>query len=463
MTNRPTIEKIVRIRITAIVSARIYLIFTFGDPDGIGLAQFSLLGIVRVLRVNRYFCQCGKLLRGQVPQRAVRPFPIVMSSPGFHLLFRILQGQEPVLVQALLPESPVERLDEGVVRGLAGMAEVRFHPALVGSLVERFEVNSGALYTRMVLGSRRFPLVALLQLAVAATLCGARSLYAIAQWGRERLEDAPGLLESLGLPPGRSPSVATLHRVFKALDVAAFERAVGQWLAQTGVAPTDPAALDGKSLRGIHGDMSPGVHLVAAYAHDAQAVVAQAVVAQMKTESKGGELAAAREVLDQVPLKGRMVTADALMTQREVCRQIAAGGGDYLLPVKKDQPSLRADLAAAFSPVASPGARGAGPAGGPALGGPGVGRLGRASGWGNGGGTQEPAPAKAGVRHGRREARMVWALYDPGLNRYAGSAGVVGEAWPNLEQVCRVERRRTPWRRGQPAGKTPSGSDLLHH
>ena len=102
------------------------------------------------------------------------------------------------------------------------------------------------------------PLVALLQLAVAATLCGARSLYAIAQWGRERLEDDPGLLENLGLPPGRSPGVATLHRVFKALDVAAFERAVGQWLAQTSVAPTDPVALDGKSLRGIHGDMPQG-------------------------------------------------------------------------------------------------------------------------------------------------------------------------------------------------------------
>jgi len=62
-------------------------------------------------------------------------------------------------------------------------------------------------------------------------LCGARSLYAIAQWGRERLEDNPGLLEKLGLRPGRSPCVATLHRVFKGLDVAAFERAVGGWLA----------------------------------------------------------------------------------------------------------------------------------------------------------------------------------------------------------------------------------------
>ena len=44
---------------------------------------------------------------------------------------------------------------------------------------------------------------------------------------------------------------------------------------------------------------------------------------------------------------------------------------------------------------------------------------------------------------GRWERRELWALSDPGLNGYAGSAGTVGEAWPHLQQVCRVERRRT--------------------
>src|SRR5688500_18152136 len=110
------------------------------------------------------------------------------------------------------------------------------------------------------------PLVGILQVAVAALLCGARSLYAVAQWGRERVEDDPAALVPLGLPAGRSPSVATLHRVFKGLDVAAFERVLGGWLATSGVAPDDALALDGKALRGIHGDAVPGVHLVAAYA-----------------------------------------------------------------------------------------------------------------------------------------------------------------------------------------------------
>src|SRR4051794_22622239 len=82
------------------------------------------------------------------------------------------------------------------------------------------------------------PLVALLQATVVAVLSGARSLYAVAQWIRERAADQPEVLEALGFPPGRSTCVATLHRVYKALDVAAFETAVGAWLAQTGVAPT---------------------------------------------------------------------------------------------------------------------------------------------------------------------------------------------------------------------------------
>ena len=111
---------------------------------------------------------------------------------------------------------------------------------------------------------RRHPLPAILALSTAAMLAGARSLYAIAQWGRERVEDDPAFLVALGLPPGRSPGVATLHRVFKALDVEAFERAVGGWLARTGIEPTDALALDGKTLRGIHGDEVPGVHLVGA-------------------------------------------------------------------------------------------------------------------------------------------------------------------------------------------------------
>ena len=148
-------------------------------------------------------------------------------------------------------------------------------------------------------GRSPLPLVGMLQVAVAAMLCGARSLYAIAQWARERVEEDPAALVPLGLPPGRSPSVATLHRAFKALDVAAFEAAVGGWLERAAVRPVSALALDGKTLRGIHGDAVPGVHLVAAYAHEAGAVLAQAAA-----PGKGHELAAAARSRRRYPWRG---------------------------------------------------------------------------------------------------------------------------------------------------------------
>lgn len=120
---------------------------------------------------------------------------------------------------------------------------------------------------------QRYGQASMLALAVCAMLCEARSLYAIAQWGRERTAGA--IAGALGFECGRTPSVATLFRTFRDLDAAAFEQVLADWLAtQTPPAP-EAIAIDGKSLRGIHGESLPGVHLVAAYAHGRGVVRAQ--------------------------------------------------------------------------------------------------------------------------------------------------------------------------------------------
>ena len=140
--------------------------------------------------------------------------------------------------------------------------------------------------------------------------------------------------------------MATLHRVFKDLDVAAFEEVLREWVKDSGADLGSVVSVDGKTLRGIHGEEIPGVHLVSAYAADSGAVLTQ-----MATVGKGQELAAAKVLLGQISLEGKIVVADALLTQREVCQQIVAGDGDYLLPVKENQPTLQQDLADAFSPL----------------------------------------------------------------------------------------------------------------
>jgi hypothetical protein len=145
-------------------------------------------------------------------------------------------------------------------------------------------------------------------------LCGARSLYAISQWGRDQgLE----VSQALGFTRERTPCVSTLHQVFSRLDRDAFESALGQWLQQG-----EALAIDGKRLRGIHGEQLPGVHLVAAYAHQSGIVVGQQGVGD-----KRNGLDAVPGLLEQLDLAGRVVTGDAQFTQRRVCQRIVAQGG----------------------------------------------------------------------------------------------------------------------------------------
>ena len=117
----------------------------------------------------------------------------------------------------------------------------------------------------------RHPLPAVLALSVCAMLSGAKSLYAITQWGREH----PQFARTLGFSRERTPCVATLHHVFRRMDVDAFDTALGRWAQECLGEGEATIAIDGKALRGMHGGELPGVRLVAAYARESGLVVAQ--------------------------------------------------------------------------------------------------------------------------------------------------------------------------------------------
>ena len=129
---------------------------------------------------------------------------------------------------------------------------------------------------------RRHPLSAILALSVCAMVSGARSLYAIAQWGR--MQD-PDTLKELGFTRDRTPAVSTLHKVFSSMDSDAFESVLGDWIESRSGAREEAIAIDGKALRGIHGDQIPGVRLVAAYTHELGLVVGQKGGSARRSES----------------------------------------------------------------------------------------------------------------------------------------------------------------------------------
>lgn len=74
------------------------------------------------------------------------------------------------------------------------------------------------------------------------------------------------------------------------------------------------------------------------------------MIGQLRVAPEANEITAALELLRTLPLEGVIITGDAMFTQREICRVIIEGGGDYFFTVKDNQPALKADIALAFGP-----------------------------------------------------------------------------------------------------------------
>lgn len=202
----------------------------------------------------------------------------------------------------------------------------------------------GSIADRRGRKGRQLPLRGVLAIAIAAMLAGANDLRAIFRWGR-RLK--PEALALFGI--GRAPCHATYFYVFRSLDGDALARALGSFAGGTG-APGH-IAIDGKTLRGSRRVGSQALHVVSAFASQLSAVVGDLEVAPDENE-----IVAALALLKELPLEGAVVTGDAIFCQREICRTVTDGGGDYLFVVKDNQPELKADIAESFGDLSPLGA-----------------------------------------------------------------------------------------------------------
>jgi len=194
---------------------------------------------------------------------------------------------------------------------------------------------------------KRHPLSAILAMACCAMLCGYRSYSAIAEWGRNY---GTGIAHALGFTH-TTPCAATLHTIFRHVDRDDLEERLGTW-AERVVVSTPAAssagegavALDGKTLRGSQKQGAPGVHLLSALSHHVGLTLTQQAV-----DAKTNEITQVETVLRRIVLKDRVVTMDALLTQRHVAQTIVDEGGDYVMIVKENQPQLRADIELVFT------------------------------------------------------------------------------------------------------------------
>ena len=195
----------------------------------------------------------------------------------------------------------------------------------------------------------------LVVIAVMGVICGCDGWVQVALFGRRKEEWLRTFLE---LPNG-IPSHDTFGRLFSNLDPAAFERCFMAWMAAlVGVCGGRLVAIDGKALRRSfeHAwDKSGMAHLVSAFV---TAGGNKLVFGQLAVGDKGNEITAIPRLLALMDLEGAVVTIDAVGCQREVAGRVVDGGGDYVLPVKENQPALCRKVKAVLDAAALTGMRG---------------------------------------------------------------------------------------------------------
>lgn len=189
------------------------------------------------------------------------------------------------------------------------------------------------------------PLPEVLLLVICGTMADCDDFDGIALWGEKHLTFLRRYLPyHHGVPGGR-----WLNLLMNRIDPALFSAAFTAWVRETWPDRPNLVAIDGKTLRRSHdraANKGP-LHLVSAFATTSRLVLGQEAV-----ESKSSELSAIPPLLERLAegggLKGALVSIDAIATNAKIAQAIKDADADYLLAVKANQPTLRAETQSAF-------------------------------------------------------------------------------------------------------------------
>jgi predicted transposase YbfD/YdcC len=193
------------------------------------------------------------------------------------------------------------------------------------------------------------PLREVLFLVVCGTICDCDDYEQIAEWGVANLAFLRQHLPYYhGVPGGRWLTLL-MNRIPPGLFAAAFT----DWVRASWPHRPDLVAIDGKTSRRSHdrAEDRPPLHLVSAFATTARLVLGQEAVPDKASETRAIPILLER-LAQGGGLEGALVSIDAIATNATIARAIRAAGADYLLAVKANQPTLRADIERLFKEAA---------------------------------------------------------------------------------------------------------------
>ena len=179
-------------------------------------------------------------------------------------------------------------------------------------------------------------------MAFCAVLAGANDCVEVASWAGRHLEF---LRTFLDLPHG-VPSHDTFSRVLALLSPATLQGVLLPWLQERRGLPGELIHLDGKTLRGTRRRSASlrALHVVSAWASATGLTLGQVAV-----DAKSNEITAIPQLLELLDLRDKVVTIDAMGCQKDIAAAIVEQGGDYVLAVKENQPTLHAEIRSAFA------------------------------------------------------------------------------------------------------------------
>jgi hypothetical protein len=190
-----------------------------------------------------------------------------------------------------------------------------------------------------------------LAIAICAIIGSARSFAAIAEWGQRASQNLLRRLNCRRNPTTKcfcAPSEPTIRRVLQSVNAEAVDQALSGWLCSL-AGEEEAIAIDGKVIKGARQNGQP-VQVLSAFSHQQGVVLGQQTI-----DSKTNEIPMLPTLLGSLDLNGKVVTADALHTQRETARYLVEKKkADYLFTVKDNQPTLKEDIEALDLPAFPP-------------------------------------------------------------------------------------------------------------